>query len=449
VCLPAPPGGEQCQCANPNKTPSPPQKVDYEIGCRVYGAAASAQASSCKALVSKLRRQCASAAAVLQAQADRFCKLAEDPSDPNFMVIAQPQTPTLPGQPFAPVKGESQAEVDALNAVLQNEEEQVGLADALLTTINRAQGAFDAGSAEWIDQQNQAAADYAGALMALMAAEPGLRAAAQGAFLRAGVQPLIAPDDVAASQAALAKAGLPDDLSAALGALGFDAGALAAVLQQLLAADPAVLAALHGFPEVWTDPSLDGANAAAAGALAEFAGLTPPTTTTTTTLPPGDALLSGDILTLTDDTNPAKQGLSALSKDPAIGIGPNGSSDDPTVVGGSLRLRSGTFDVTYALPSGSWGLNGSAGEDKGYKFKSSTGPIASVTLKPGKQLKVKGKGGLGTPLASDPRPIDVVVQTGTRRYCAQFGSPDGGAVTVKIGKQFEARNAPPPRSCPP
>jgi hypothetical protein len=62
-----------------------------------------------------------------------------------------------------------------------------------------------------------------------------------------------------------------------------------------------------------------------------------------------------------------------------------------------------------------------------------------VIVKSGTQLKVKGRDALGTPLASDPRSVDLVLKTGTRMYCAQFGGPNGGVLSFKTRKEFGLR----------
>jgi hypothetical protein len=365
------------------------------------------------------------------------------------MEVALPETPSLPGQPFSAARKETQQEVEALNALLANEEQQIGLEVALLVSLQRVQGAFDGGSAEWIDKQNQAIIDYASQLVPLLAAEPGLRAAVQAAYLTAGVQNELTTADVAKFQDRVRKDGLPADLAEALTQLGVDATAQSAILQDILAADPGALVFLRGFPEGLTDATVDGANAQSASALADLAGVPAPTTTTSTTLPPGHQVISGLELTLSGDADPDKQALEALSKDPTIAIGASGSADDPTVNGGSLRVRSSVFDNTYSLPSSGWAPVGKPGKSSGFHFKSKAGPIASVVVQAGKIIKARGKGNLGTSLASDPRPVDIVLQVGGKTYCAQFGGPSGGAVEFKPGKIFAANNAPPAAPCPP
>ena len=448
VCLPPSPGADPCQCGKPNKKPSVTDKYFYKALRLLYEQFAERVENYCGLLVGNNKKLCLSRVAALRAQADRYHMLEDDPADPNFTVVAEPVTPVLPGQPFPAGRGETAQQVDALNALLANQEQQIGLVDALLTSINRAQGAFDAGNAAGIDLQNQAIVTYAGQLVDLLLAEPALRVAVQRAYLLAGVQVGFTPAKIAKWQATVGTDGLPADLSDALAQLGVDSAGQAFIFQNILSADPAAVAA-RGFPDAFTDPSLDAAVAAAAAALAGFAGVAPPPTTTSTTLPPDHQLINGLSLTLVEAKDPSRQGLSVTSKDPTIAIDTNGRNDDPTVSGGSLRVRSSVFDDTYALPSIGWRLIGKPGQNKGYQFKSKTGPIGSVTVMAGKLLKASGKGDLGTQLGVDPRPVDIVLHAGSRTYCAQFGGPDSGSVVFKNGKTFAAKNAAPPLRCPP
>src|SRR5262249_44668544 len=59
-------------------------------------------------------------------------------------------------------------------------------------------------------------------------------------------------------------------------------------------------------------------------------------------------------------------------------------------------------------------------------------------------LKVKGKGAFLYALSTNPNPIDVGLRTGAKRYCMEFG----GTATFVMGKQFSAKNAAAPASCP-
>jgi len=159
----------------------------------------------------------------------------------------------------------------------------------------------------------------------------------------------------------------------------------------------------------------------------------------------GDEPVGGTKLTLKDNVNPEKKRLTVQSKDNIV-LG--GSSDDPTVAGGSLRVVSADFDDTYNLPAGNWEPIGDTVDHKGFKYKDkllAAGPIGSVTVKTGKLLRATGKGGtLGDSLATNPDPVTVVLTLAARRYCATFG----GTIKFEAGKSFTAKLAPVPASCP-
>jgi hypothetical protein len=175
-----------------------------------------------------------------------------------------------------------------------------------------------------------------------------------------------------------------------------------------------------------------------------------PVTTTSSTLPPGadDQPLGGRKLVLKDNANkPQKRRLVLLSKEPSItlGGGPD-SEDDPRTAGGSLRVGAGTaFDTTYPLAPANWQALKTKDPTKGWKYTKGI-PIKKVLVKPGKSIKIVGKGGeLEHTLATDPRPVDVVLTIGQQRYCWTFG----GDVRFKEGKRYLAKNAGAPGACPP
>jgi len=171
--------------------------------------------------------------------------------------------------------------------------------------------------------------------------------------------------------------------------------------------------------------------------------------TSTSVPPPLKNLLSGKLLLLKGKSGkPARSALAMTSDEVALGLGSgNGSEHDPTLHDGSLRLvgsAGGAFDQTYAL-AGGWKYVGKAGQNKGYKWKSKAGPITSVVLKKGNLLQIAGHGaGLGITLASDPKPVDVVLSLGTMRICFEFG----GTTKFVAGKSFKATAAPAPAACP-
>jgi cysteine-rich repeat protein len=166
--------------------------------------------------------------------------------------------------------------------------------------------------------------------------------------------------------------------------------------------------------------------------------------------------LSGRLLKLKDDVEASKRLLKVLSKDTSISLGEgNGATGDPVATAGStLRIHTaggcpqGPCDSTYLL-RGTWQYLGQPGENKGYKYKDPSGPIRSIVLKPGKTLKMVGRGELRHTLTVDPTSVDIVLRLGTEgRYCMAFGG-----VTVfrptPGGSVFHAENAPRASGCAP
>src|SRR5438132_8402032 len=160
----------------------------------------------------------------------------------------------------------------------------------------------------------------------------------------------------------------------------------------------------------------------------------------------GDQPIAGKRLVLKDNPAAAKGRLFSLSNDPTITLGGgNGSADDPTQFGGSLRVRTTTgdrFDSTYNLPTAGWRTIGAAGQNKGYRFTSKTGPINRIMVIPGRRIQIGGT--FTATLSTNPSPVDVVLRTGARRYCIEFG--DG--TRFQASRRFSATSAPAPASCP-
>jgi hypothetical protein len=173
------------------------------------------------------------------------------------------------------------------------------------------------------------------------------------------------------------------------------------------------------------------------------------TTTTSTTFPPAAQLLSGKKLLLKWRVDRTKKRLvKVLSKDRefTLGKGP-ASADDPVEAGGSLRIVSfagDAFDHTYELPKTNWRYLKAKKPADGYKF-SKGDPIKMVLVKPGKMIKIVGKGAtLGHTLTMDPQPVHVELRLGDGAYCMTFG----GTVRFTENKKYLAKKAPRAIVCP-
>jgi hypothetical protein len=192
--------------------------------------------------------------------------LARDPSDPNYKVIAQPVTPTLP--PLSAQPGVPQSLADAVNAVITNEEQAMGLATAIQTAIDRASGARDAGDTFWKAQQDQAREQFAGQYGALLDAEPGLLAELQSAYQQAGLPSgltTLSATDITNFEQDIASNGLPAQWVTYLTQLGADSSTIDQ-MQQLMIVQDATTAA-GDVLEKMTDPTLTAELRSLAGSM--------------------------------------------------------------------------------------------------------------------------------------------------------------------------------------
>jgi hypothetical protein len=98
-----------------------------------------------------------------------------DPIDMNFMVIPIPQPATFPSVTAG--GGLTQADADALNALLSNEAAMIGLLRAATTAANRASGAQSVGDTFWEQKQVDAINGFMLQLGALLTKEANIRGA--------------------------------------------------------------------------------------------------------------------------------------------------------------------------------------------------------------------------------------------------------------------------------
>src|SRR5215467_2278940 len=195
-------------------------------------------------------------------------QLALDPSDPNFTVIAQPVTPSF--QQVVAGGSVTQGEADSINALLTNLTQSIGLAQATITSINRANGAADAGNSFWETQQLQAAAQYAQQLSSLLGTQPVLRANMVAALQAANFAPLhVSIFDALNFESNVSFSGLPAFLVNHLTSLGADAAAINQITQLAIVQDINAMAGT--FASIISNPNVDSSTDDASKALFDFA----------------------------------------------------------------------------------------------------------------------------------------------------------------------------------
>lgn len=179
-----------------------------------------------------------------------------DPPDPNFTVIAQPQIPIVP--PVVAQPGITQAMATALNALNTNNIKVIAFAQAAITSMNRAQGAADAGDGVDEAAQFQAEQSYSDTLDTLITAEPGLLADLQNAWVASGAGTVtVTPLDVLISELTVIENGLPPSVTQLLSQAGLDNSAIQLLTGFFFTLD--INQASGVFPAKLTDPSLQNA----------------------------------------------------------------------------------------------------------------------------------------------------------------------------------------------
>lgn len=144
-----------------------------------------------------------------------YHNMALDPIDLNFKVVAKPKTPSTPK--VAPGKGLSATAAATLGKFLIIEAKEIGLTRAIVTAVNRSQGAHVKKEAAWEEKQVRAAGTYAGQLSSLLLAESKLLPSVR----RALTTPVNVTEEQAYTfQSSLISGPLPARLASGLSKLG-------------------------------------------------------------------------------------------------------------------------------------------------------------------------------------------------------------------------------------
>lgn len=189
-------------------------------------------------------------------------RMARDPPDPRFRVIAQPRRAAVPRVRSGP--GVSQAVAAALNRFVVRTAELEALLRAHLTSLERAWGAANARELLWMRRQQEAAARHAEAAAAVSRSLPALRLRLARA-LRASRSSLVAAAAFREAQRQIARRGIPAALEARLRRAGMSAAQLRGIRREA-----ARLPVAGGFPALLTSPRLAAADRETARRLMRY-----------------------------------------------------------------------------------------------------------------------------------------------------------------------------------
>lgn len=165
----------------------------------------------------------------------------------------------------------------------------------------------------------------------------------------------------------------------------------------------------------------------------------------------GQGLRGSKLVLKTSGATPVKATLSGKAVDATLNLRRgNGSADDPSLHGGSLRVRAtggAAFDRTFRLPASAW-QRLSRTPNRGYIFKDSKsvhGPVRKIVMKPGPKgakLTFVAKGDMPIALGDDPERVRIELRLGARLYCLEYGD-----AAFKPGKAWIAKESTAPE-CP-
>jgi hypothetical protein len=157
----------------------------------------------------------------------RADKLAGDPPDYNFKVIAGPTVGILP--PLIPGNGIPLGLAVAANGLANNAAQISAYAAVLLTTKERQRAAYLSGDTYWLKRQAAAAARYQQQLAFHVAQGVTLLAEFSSALSAAGFDVTVTTADVSAFQSEIATNGFSAEAIAALEQLGATASEISAI----------------------------------------------------------------------------------------------------------------------------------------------------------------------------------------------------------------------------
>jgi len=195
---------------------------------------------------------------------------AVDPIDNKFKSLARPRPPNpyvVKAEPGTPLTADV---AKAINAVLENQAKAIGLDRALMTSVDRAQGAGIAKKREYEKFQMENARKYAGDLAILLRESAGLRSIAVKKLRENGVVFSITEDQAFKIRRILVETGVPPKFKRILSRYCENDSEKRGVLLRYLSQ----LADVHKlevtFPNFLSNPKLASAEKKIASTLDEF-----------------------------------------------------------------------------------------------------------------------------------------------------------------------------------
>jgi hypothetical protein len=193
-----------------------------------------------------------------------------DPIDLNFTVIPVPEPPAM--DLVTAGNGLTQADADAVNALLSNEAAIIGVLRAAMTSVNRASGAASVGDTFWEQAQSDAISGFMRQLGGLLTQEANLREALVALLASEGFpSATITPQQVLTFESQLAFSGWTAQQLALLHQLGNDDDVIDTARRIVFTQDVNVVAGQ--FPAALANPAFIAALRHAGQDLTPYAGL--------------------------------------------------------------------------------------------------------------------------------------------------------------------------------
>lgn len=191
-----------------------------------------------------------------------------DPVDKNFKKKALPRPPKPPV--IMPVPGLNQEVADAVNAVLENQAKAVGIDRALMTSINRAQGAVLAKEPDFEKMQMTNAREYAGQVSQLIGQSASLRSTATNKLRSSGIMLAATDDQAREMRSMIIENGIPEQIHNIIQAYGSNPQERDDIEGTFIMSIVDINALKAPFPDSMTPAGLSSAEQSIASALKEF-----------------------------------------------------------------------------------------------------------------------------------------------------------------------------------